>query len=846
MLKKILATLVLSLVAVVVAAEDMVIADIRVEGLQRIPANTVFASLPFNIKDRTSPEGIREAIAVLYRTGNFSHVEIGRDGDVLVITVEERPAIAEIGIEGNKAIKKEDLLDGLKKAGLAEGLVFKRATLEGIRQELQRQYVSQGRYDAGIVTEVRALPGNRVSLQIDVDEGTVAKIKHLNIVGNQRFPSEKLLNLFEMQATGLLSWATSDDKYARERLRGDLERLESFYRDQGYLKFSIDSTQVALSPEKDAVFVTVNITEGEIYHVSDVKLSGELVFPEEVMRKLVLLKPSDTYSQKRVTGTEEMLSRLLGNDGYTDARVKSYPQVNEESHTVELTFFVDPGMRTYVNRIEFFGNTVTKDEVLRREMRQMEGSRASGDKIEQSRVRLERLGFFKTVEHEMVKVPGSDDLVDIVFSVEEQHSGSIGASVGFSDGSGLVLSANVQQNNFMGTGEKVAFDITKNDYQTKYSFSFTNPYYTIDGVSRGFSLFYKETDFDKLGVAEYSTNTYGGSLTFGYPVSETARIGFGMGYSHIEIETGPYAPQEVIASPSSQGYDYYYKYMLVDDNLVMLDFLPYDVDLLPDGIESAFTEAAPGFVDRHGNIYDSYSLNLSLQDSKLNRGLMPDRGYSQGVSLEIGLPETDLEYFKMVYSGQYFFPLREEVSVRLHGEFGYGDGYGDTEELPFFENFFSGGFGSVRGYEQSSLGPRGTPAQFYVPDQGLLGKTGYVYDTVSRKFLVQDLTTRPDTFGGNMLVEAGAELIFPLWFIEDRRSLRTVLFLDAGNVFDSSCGERQQLCYDFDPQELRAAYGFGLTWISAMGPLTFSIARPINESSEDKPKFFQFSIGTGF
>lgn len=814
-------------------AGDFVVSDIRVEGLQRVSAATVFANLPFNINDKVSESLTREAIAILFRSGNFTDIEIGRDGDVLVIRVKERPSIAEIEIDGNKAIKTEDLLGGLNKAGLAEGAVFKQATMENIRIELQRQYVSQGRYDAEINVDVEALPRNRVSLKIDVDEGSVAKIKHLNIVGNKQFSSDKLLGLFEMSTTGMLSWATSDDKYARERLSGDLEKLESFYRDQGYLKFTIDSTQVALSPEKDAVFITVNISEGDIYHVSDVKLSGDIILPEQILMALVQLKPGNVYSQMKITATEELLAQILGNEGYTFAKVRSYPIIDEEKKTVELTFFIDPGKRTYVNRIEFFGNTTTQDEVLRREMRQMEGAAASGQKIEQSRVRLERLGYFKTVESDMQAVPGHDDLVDVVYNVEEQHSGSIGASIGFADSSGVILSANLQQNNFLGTGKKVGFGITKNDYQTSYSFNYTNPYYTIDGVSRGFGLFYRETDFDKLGVAEYSANSYGGTLSYGYPISELSRLGFGFGYANVDITTGPYAPQEVKGSPeSNKVYDNY-----ID---IYTNTVGYVDDLLNLNIDP-FVKTGRGFVDKHGNRYDNFTLNASIQQSKLNRGLLPDRGYSQNLSLEVGIPSTDLEYYKLNYDGQYFVPIVEEVAVRLHTQLGYGEGYGDTEDLPFFEHFFSGGFGSVRGYERSSLGPKGTPARFY-PGAG----AAYLYDSIARKFVYQDLYSGQGSFGGNILVETGAELIFPMWFIEDRRSLRTVLFVDAGNVFDSSCGPLQESCYNVDVRQMRGSFGFGLTWISALGPLTFSLSRPFNHTEDDDTKFFQFSIGTGF
>ena len=840
-------------------AANFLINDIRLEGLQRIPAGSVFASLPFNIGDSVNPAMVREAIAVLFRSGNFNDVTLGREENVLVIALQERPSIASIEIEGNKAIKSEDLLDGLSRSGLSEGQVFKRATLEGIRLELQRQYVSQGRYDAQIVAEIESLPRNRVAVHIDVDEGTVAKIKHINIVGNQHFPSALLTKLFEMQETSTFSWLKGDDKYAKERLRGDLERLESFYKDQGYMKFSIDSTQVALSPERDAVFITVNISEGDVYTVSEVKLSGEIILPEPVLRSLILLKPKNVYSQSRVTRTEELISKILGNDGYTFAKVRNYPKIDDENKTVELTFFVDPGKRTYVNRIEFRGNTGTMDEVLRREMRQMESAPASGHKIEQSRVRLERLGFFKSVQSDIVELPGEDDLVDIVFDIEEQHSGSIGASVGYADGSGLVLSANLQQNNFLGTGKRVGFSVTKNDYQLRYSINYTNPYYTIDGVSRGFSLFYKETDFDQLGVAEYSTNSWGGAVNYGYPISEISRLGFGFGIANIEITTGLYAPQEIIGSPLAfDDIEYFLDDISGPNELVDIRCIE-GVSELCDGFEpnplvnDPYLQTEEGFIDRHGNEFLNLTVNASWRQSKLNRGMLPDKGYSQSLSFEAGLPSTDLEYYKFIYEGQYFLSLTQEVSLRFHTKLGIGEGYGDTEEVPFFEHFYAGGFGSVRGYERASIGPKGTPAEAYLIDKSrdasgepTSDEQGYYYDPVTGKFIAQQRASNSDSFGGNILSEGGVELIFPLWFIEDRRSLRTVLFVDAGNVFDSSCGDLQLDCYPLRFDQLRASYGFGLTWISALGPLSFSLSEPINATQRDDTKFFQFTIGTGF
>lgn len=842
MLKRFFLLFILTGFSLLSTAEDaFVINDIRIEGLQRVPVATVFANLPFNVQDTAESQHIRLAIARLFQTGNFNNVEIGRDADTLVVRLQERPAIADIKIEGNKAIKEKDLKEGLKKSGLSQGQILKQATLEAIRQELQRQYVAQGRYDSEVVVDVRALSNNRVGLYIDIYEGTVAKIKHLNIVGNQDFSRKTLLKLFEMRKTGWLTWLNSKDKYAKERMKGDLERLQSFYRDQGYLQFAITSTQVSLSPERDAVFITINIEEGSVYHVSGTKLSGEIILPENLMKSLILLKEGDVFSQRRVTTTEEYMTRLLGNNSYTSATVRSYPLINEDDKTVELTFFVDPGKRTYVNRIEFYGNTATEEEVLRREIRQMEAAPASGQKIEQSRVRLERLGFFKDVQSEMVPVPGHDDLVDIHYTVEEQHSGSIGASIGYADGSGLVLSANLQQNNFLGTGKQIGVGISRNDYQTSASFNYNNPYYTIDGVSRGFSVFYRRTDFKKLGVAEYSSNSYGTNLTYGYPISETARISFGGGYAFIDLEIGPYAPQEVIASPRSLGSEHFVKYQMVNGQLQISDNTVYSIDnLLNNGIDP-FISSKPGFVDLHGDRFHNFTLMASISQSKLNRGLMPTAGYSQGLSAEVGIPGTDLEYYKIDYTGQYLWALNNDYSFRFHSRLGYGDGYGDTEVLPFFENYFAGGFGSVRGYERSTLGPSGTAAQRYMTVQG-----AYVYDEVAQKIAMFDLGTRYDSFGGNVLMEGGIEFIFPIWFIEDRRSLRTVFFIDGGNVFNTRCGRLQRNCSSPDLGQLRFSYGFGLTWISALGPLTFSLAQPFNHTADDSTKVFQFSIGTGF
>lgn len=834
--------------------------DIRVEGLARVSSDTIFASLPFSMHEKVDKKMLSETINTLFKTGNFEHVEVGRDGDILVVRVKERPAIASIEIEGNKAIKEEDLKQGLSRSGLSEGKLFKRATLEGIRLELQRQYVAQGRYDSGISTKVTPARNNTVNILITVDEGSVAKVRHFNIIGNKVFKNETLIEELQMRQTHWLSLFKGDDKYSRERLQGDLERLESYYRDRGYLKFAVNSTQVSLSPEKDAVFITINITEGDIYTVSDVKLSGEIILPEPIIKSMVMIKPGMVYSQSRITQTQELVSRVLGNDGYTFAKVRSYPKVNEENKTVELTFFVDPGKRTYVNRIIFKGNVTTKDEVLRRELRQMEAAPASGSKIEQSRLYLNRLGFFKDVKSEIVELPDKDDLVDIVFSVEEQPSGQINASVGYSDGSGLLLSAGLQQNNFLGSGNSVAFSVSRNDYQKSVDFSFNDPYYTIDGVSRGFNMYYRNTDFQKAGISTYSIDTYGAGLNYSYPIGEGTSVGFGIGYANVKVHTGAYAPQEIVGTPNKiAGLNEYIDRVFVngqpeypeDEKLQPVD------DLFNQGIEP-FKEAGTGFVDVHGDQYNNYKLNLTWRQYRLNRGVMPTKGYDQRLGAELGIPGSDLEYYKLNYTGQIYLPVAPEYIFRLHTRLGAGFGYGDTSRMPFLENYYAGGIGSVRGYERSTLGPRGTPAEIYLRDyakktDGVTPVTspadyGYIYDDGTEKFNTAEITSRYNHIGGNVLVETGVEFIFPLWLIKDRSSVRTMLFVDAGNVFDTDCNDTQLDCHSPDITKLRASAGLGLTWLSPMGPLSFSLAQPFNYGDINKGnrKFFQFTIGTGF
>jgi len=855
--------LALWLLAPLAWAQGFVVSDIRVEGLQRISAGSVFAAMPIGVGDVADTGSIQATARNLFATGNFDDIRIGRDGNVLVVVVAERPSISEINIEGNKAIETEALLDGLKSAGLAVGQVFQRSTLEGMQLELQRQYVQQGRYDANIETEVLPEPRNRVSVNIDVDEGTVAAIKHVNIVGNTVFGDEELQDVFELKETGWLSFFTNDDKYSREKLTGDLEALTSYYLDRGYLQFSIDSTQVSVSPNKQEVFITANVSEGEKFSVNAVGLSGDLVLEESDLRRFILITEGQTYSQQLVTASEDYITRRLGNEGYNFAKVTGIPEINEEDNTVGIRFFIDPGKRTYVRRISFKGNMRTADDVLRREMRQMESAPASAAAIEQSRIRLQRLGFFSNATVETPEVPGHDDLIDVEFEVEEQSSGSIGASLGFAQDAGVILGVNLQQNNFLGSGKRVGIGVNSSRFQDQVNLSYTNPYFTEDGVSRGFNVFYRSTDLNEVNVASFTTNTLGAGLNFGYPIKETERLGFSFGIENTEITTGRFAVQEIRSSPRLiEGIDSFFVSTRSDDGTFRA---PEEIQPLSALPETALTiPEEPGFLDENGNEFLNWTITTSWTQSTLNRGQLATRGASQSVALEVAMPLSDLEFFKLTYRGEIYFPVYNEWVLHFRTELGYGDGYGDTTDLPFYEHFFAGGFGSVRGYEVNTLGPRSTPPVIYDVSQPTTGidedgnptevggpnrdQFGYVLDPATDKLRFQEVQNfrRPPPFGGNALIEGSAELLFPLPFIKDRSRLRSALFFDIGNVFDTKCGGDQLNCFDIDPDELRYSAGIGVTWISGFGPMTFSLAKPLNASDIDREEVFQFTLGRGF
>ncbi|MGQ9426083.1 outer membrane protein assembly factor BamA [Gilvimarinus sp. F26214L] len=875
-MKRILCLLLLSLSMPLLAQnspspERFQVTDIRVEGLQRVSAGTVFAALPIQVGDVVSQRTLGDATRSLFRTGLFGNIEIGRDGGVLVIALSELPAISEINIDGNKAIKTEDLMRSLADNGLAEGQILKRATLEGMAQSLAREYVKQGRYGASVDTEVIDLPNNQVRLNINVDEGREARIKHINIVGNEAFDDEELLDLFEIQTTGWLSWLSGNDKYASEKLTGDLERLESYYRDRGYLEFNIDSAPVSISPDREAVYITINITEGDVYTVNEVNLAGDPVLSEEEIRRYIVIRPGQTFSQYLMTTSSEYVTQRLGNEGYTFAEARGIPEPNEEDKTVDITMYIDPGQRAYVRRIEFRGNTQTADEVLRREMRQMEGASASTAMIEQSKVRLERLGYFREVEVETTEVPGTSDQIDVTYTVEEQPNRTMNFQVGYSQGFGAVIGTSFTDQNWFGTGKRVEFGINKNVYQTSVNFGYTDPYFTEDGVSRGFSVFYQETDYEEFNVSASKTDRYGASVNFGYPLSEVSRIGFGFGYTHLTLSEDDYLSQEYLTTP--RLFSGFPNQQYVDQS-EWTEYLEFVSDPDNDPADFAFnpvpvSEGDPvlgttpsGFIDLNGDEFDWLNTRLSWVRSTLNRGVLPTRGAHQQLSLDVALPGGDLEFFKLRYEGQVFQPLTDSLTLRLRTELGYADSYGDLTDVPPFEHFYAGGFGTVRGFERNTLGPRSSPArrlnyEFVDTDgDGERELTYFRCDEAGAPYCSADeLGTLADQVvgrydraaGGNVLITASAEILFPLPFVKDQRSVQSAFFIDAGNVFDTNCTEGQFNCVeDITFDGLSASAGIGITWVSGMGPLTFSIARPLQQQEFDEEEFFQFSLGTSF
>ena len=760
-------------------AQPFEVSDIRVEGLQRVSAASVFNAFPVSARDRVDDRELAEATRSLFATGMFEDISLARDGDALIIQVVERPTISRLNISGNRQIGDDELREGLRQAGLVEGEVLQLSTLDEIERELEGVYQGQGRYSASIETQVREVDEGRVQVDVEINEGAVARIRQINLVGNQAFDDDTLRDVFELNdRPGRLFGWFSRDEYSREALAGDLERLRSFYLDRGYVNFNVESTQVSISPDKSQIFITVNVDEGSQYRLGDVRFVGDLQISESEARELLEVSSGDVFSRSDVTASAEALRARLGAEGFAFANVDGIPEVSADGETVDLAFRVDAGRRAYVRRIEFIGNTTTQDEVLRREMIQLEGAPASTQSISQSRQRLERLGFFRQVDVETQPVAGEPDKLDVTYSVEEQPSGSISASVGFSQSAGVIYGLGLSQTNFLGTGNRVNLGAQRSDTFTSINFGFTDPYWTLDGISRGYNFYYRETDYEDSDISTYSTDAYGAGINFGYPINEITRLNFGAAVEDLTVKTYRDTAQEITQ-----------------------------------------------YVEDQGDDAQSVKLTASWTRNNLNRGIMPTAGNYQRLSLETAVPGSDAEYYKLRAQARQLFPLNDnhDWALKFSGEVGYADVVGSNDPYPFYENFYAGGLGSVRGFTANTLGQRTTP-----PESG----------------------GRDRTLGGNVLMQGSAELLFPLPFIEDRRSMQTSLFLDAGNTFLTDCYATEtgtsNCSSGVDLGDLRYSVGVGLSWLTPVGPLTFSIAEPINDESGDDTQFFQFSLGQTF
>lgn len=743
------------------AAESFIIEDIRIEGLQRITPGTVFNYLPMKVGDEFDDSRSGEAVRALFKTGFFDDIRLERDGNVLVFILKERPAIGSITLNGNETIKSDDLIDGLRQIGFAEGRVFNQAQLEKLTQELKRQYFSLGKYAVEIDSDVNEIDNNRVAVVINISEGLTAKIKQINIIGNEAFKEKKLLKLFELTTPTILSFFTKSDQYSRQKLSGDLEALRSYYLDNGYVDFNIESTQVSITPDKRDIYITVNIREGEIFRISEIKLAGDLILPEEELIEEIELERNEIFSRKKLNSTTEGITDRLGDVGYAFANVNAVPDINKEEKTVAVTFFIDPGKRAYVRRIAFSGNTRTRDEVLRREMRQQEGAWISTAQVERGKVRLQRLGYFEEVNVETPAVPGTTDQVDVNYSVVENPSGRLLAGLGFSQSAGLTFQTSVTQDNFLGSGKSIGFDFNTSDINRRFGLSYTNPYWTVDGISRGFNAYYRETDATDANISRFESTSVGGGVNFGIPITEHNTLSTRLEYENTEIDPDGAFAQEIIDFINSTG----------DNQFDILRFV------------SAFT-------------YDTR-----------NKAILPTAGTLHRIGTEIGVPFVGdaLEFYKVEYKTSWFTSLYEDYILNLRGNVGYGDVYGDTEIFPFFENFFAGGPRSVRGYEDNTLGPR-------------------------------DSLGRP--FGGNVKLVGNAEVILPVPFLQDVKSVRISGFVDAGNVF----GEDEDVSFDL----IRYSAGISGLWVSPFGVVSVSLAAPFGDEPNDETQPFQFTFGTSF
>ncbi len=825
------------------ALEPFTISDIRVDGLQRMSEGTVFNYLPLDQGDLLTAASTRSAIRELYRTGFFEDITFAREGNILVIRIRERPAISNISLSGNKAIKDEDMLAVLADIGLAEGEVFSPQALDQIQQEMVGQYFSQGRYAVKVDTRVTELDRNRVRIAIVVDEGKTAEIRHINIVGNTLFTDEEIREEFESGIPPKWKFWAKDDQYTREKLSGDLEKIRSYYQDRGYIDATVESTQVSISPDKKEIYITANVTEGEIFTVKEVQITGDLVIEEETIRRLILSRPDEVFSRKKMEQSVENITGLLSNIGYAFANVNPIPQIDRDKGTVDLNFYVDPGKRVYVRRVRFTGNNGTKDEVIRREMRQFEGAWFSQAAIDRSKIRLQRLTYFESVEIETPPVPGTDDQVDVIVNIEERAAGSFAIGLGFSEIQGLIYSLSIQQDNFLGSGNRVAIGVSSSQIIKSINLSYDDPYWTDDGISRGFYLRYQEFDQGAANISTFTSSEAAGGIGFGAPLTELDYVRVVLGARSTNINIGQFIPEfEFVIDPEGDPND--------PDNRGCNDFnlnmicpeqyyiVPGVVPGMPtqaiDPLSSALDFNADGALSAEEREFDVFDIKLSWSRDSRNHFLNPTRGSLQRVTVEASLPGSTREYWKLFYRYAKYIPIWRDLTFSFHGDIGYGDSYDDYDRtslaqpiqteilsqfigeclqeevldldrgLPFYEHFYGGGVKDIRGFDDNTLGPK-------------------------------DPSCR--SLGGDFKVSGGIEVAIPTPFTKGGGS-RITLFIDVGNVYKD--------LDSFDADLFRASAGISVTWQAPVGPIIMNFAYPLKEHEGDRTESVQFSFGTTF
>jgi outer membrane protein insertion porin family len=774
------------------------VGDIRVEGLERVSEGSVFNYLPINIGDELNPQRVREALRALYETGFFRNVELRRDGAVLVVDVRERPSIDSFEIQGNKDIKTEELTKSLRGVGLAAGKTFDRSVLEEVKAYLTDQYFSRGKYGVKIETTVDELAGNRVNILIDIEEGERARIRQINIVGNTKYPEKDILETFELKTPQWNSWYKGNDRYAREAAQGDLEKLKSWYQDRGYANFEIESVQVAIAPEKDDMFMTISIREGEIYKIADARIAGNTIVPLAELQARVLVQRGQIYSQQLIAATQKLIEDRLGREGYAFAKVDPVPKLDDEKKEVVMTFLVDPGKRVYVRHIEFLGVNRTNDVVLRREMRQLEGAWISNTDLQRSQQRIQQLPYIEKVDFEKKKVEGTDDLVDVEFTVKEGPSAQLSGGLGYSESSSFILQGNYADSNFLGTGKRVAFDVNTGKYARSFSFSHTNPYSGINNISRSFNIRYSDVSQFVSASSDFSSKSFSAGLEFGYPITEYQGLRFG----------GSATRSELLTTSNSSAQQ--------AQNWVKQNGKPYSRSLV---------DVFGNINEVFGSRFTALELSASWYSQTLNRGQFADRGQRQVFTLTSSVPGTDVEYWVADYEFVQYVPIWRRFTGLLNLHLAYGGAFGGTTGLPPYRLFFGGGPDTVRGFQESRMGPK--------DDYG-------------------------NPYGGNMLVVGRTEIIIPMPQ-KFQTSARLSLFHDIGNVFSTGNGTEffgrdglTPVTYKFKFANLRRSAGVSVEWLAPLGLFRFSYAIPLNATKgstvlyPDQKEGFQFSIGQAF